>query len=166
MRAWRKKRLKGGRMGKAIGRALFGRSKGVRDNLCITVDFDGTDTYGYSLAVPMGSADPDHTSDGQKLYEHIFKTDGSFIFKFGDAGDEQVPGALSLLMYSPKYNKARSCLWDDTAKGYVFTDQQLADDLIASFNAGDTKMCFNLSIAKGLVINYDYSTILMGENDG
>ena len=137
---------------------------GIGTNVCIQVDYDGSKYYGYIYG-SLGSSDPDQTNDGQIFYSFIWDNAGNFIMQFGLAGDEPVPGTASLFIYSPGFNKGRLALWDSVNAQYQFTDLQLATDLIAEFNNGKTEVCLYLSIEDGLVIDYNYDTILTGKKN-
>ena len=132
-------------------------------NLCIVAGYDGSKWYGYDIGLGIGSADPDETNDGQKFYAYLWDDAGNFFFKFGLAGNEPVPGVVSIFVYAPEYRKGRIALWDEVTECYTFQDQILADKLIDKYNSGTTDFCIYMGVENGLVLDYHYDYVGVGE---
>jgi len=131
-------------------------------NVCITAEYDGSQYYGYDSSVPLGSTDPEYTADGTFIYAAKFDSDGNFVIEFGTEGDAFLAGVKSIAITFPN-GGTYTAQWDSASTAYLFVDADLAQKLVDDINAGKSEICMFVTVSAGIVIYYDYATILTGE---
>lgn len=137
----------------------YGAISSGKINICITTIGNDGIWYGYKEG-SYGVITPNAALDGIDIFSMRCKADGSFVLSFGDAGNDQLDNVKQIEVTHYQVPDANIALWDETETGYIFTDAVLADILI---NGGLDEICFWIEFMPKVLIDYDFSEILVGE---
>lgn len=129
---------------------------GISNNFTIDpIANDGT-KYGFIYGGSFGAVDPDKAEDDTLLYEWTWQANGDFIISFG-TGDTKLTDVDELYIKIGK--TVEVAVWDATTTAYIFTNLELATQLITDdVQALDMVM----SILPSPFIDISYDTLLIG----
>ncbi len=127
----------------------------IFNNFTITSVANNGTKYGF-INGTFGAVDPDKTEDNTLLHEFTWQVDGSFIVSFG-TGNTKLTNVDELYIKIGKIVEV--AVWNATATAYVFTNLELATQLIAD----DVKVLdIAMRILPSPFIDISYNTLLRG----
>ena len=136
----------------------FGTGSGTGSDICIITMGTSGDWRGH-IAGSGSVISPSATYAGLDIYEYKWNiVTGQFIISFGVAGDDELANIVQIIVKHPRRPDSNSAVWNSTDTQYDFVDLDLAqwiDDDIA-------RSCFIINFQPIILIQYDFSNILVG----
>ncbi len=141
---------------------LYFRRLHIANNACFVSIAKLDTTYGASNVSDNAPWDataitPDRLSDGTLFASFFWETtNGRFFIAFGENSDQMLVNATNIIISSIN-GKNLLLQWDSVETAYITTNQELADQLAAQYDANGelNDMCFGLYPLVTTVIRYN-----------